>query len=79
MGRGLAIIIKINPNNLKLKNKYFQIHNVAIAELSSNQPEESEDVILKDIIYSVYLLKYQQLFSLQRVKQSVKWQNLMTY
>lgn len=40
----------------KKENKYFQIHNVAIAELSSNQPEESEDVILKDIIYSVYLL-----------------------
>ena len=36
--------------------KYFQAYNVIIADLKSFAPEESDDVILRDIVYSVYLL-----------------------
>lgn len=36
--------------------KYFQAYNVIIADLSSFAPEANDDVILRDIVYSVYLL-----------------------
>lgn len=36
--------------------KYFQAYNVIIADLKSFAPQASDDVILRDIVYSVYLL-----------------------
>lgn len=36
--------------------KYFQAYNVIIADLKSFAPTENDDVILRDIVYSVYLL-----------------------
>lgn len=36
--------------------KYYQINNVAIAELENAIPEDGSDVVLKDIVYSTYLL-----------------------
>ena len=36
--------------------KYFQAYNVIIADLKSFAPTANDDVILRDIVYSVYLL-----------------------
>lgn len=36
--------------------KYYQINNVAIAELENAIPEDGSNVVLKDIVYSTYLL-----------------------
>lgn len=36
--------------------QYFQAYNVIIADLKSFAPTENDDVILRDIVYSVYLL-----------------------
>ena len=35
---------------------YYQIYNVIIADLSSFTPETGDDVILRDLVYMVYLL-----------------------
>ena len=37
-------------------NQYYQIYNEVIADLESDSPEESDNVVLRDVIYSVYLL-----------------------
>lgn len=37
-------------------NKYYRVYNVAIADLPSNTLSDNSDVILRDIVYSVYLL-----------------------
>lgn len=36
--------------------RYYQAYDVIIADLSSFAPTENDDVILRDIVYSVYLL-----------------------
>lgn len=46
---GGSIIIKNNQ-------KYYRIGNIIIADLPNNSPTEFENVILRDVIYSVYLL-----------------------
>lgn len=40
----------------KQGNKYYQIYDIIIADLKSNSPESNDDVILRDLVYSVYLL-----------------------
>lgn len=35
---------------------YYQIYNEVIADLTSNSPEDSDTVVLRDVVYSVYLL-----------------------
>ena len=35
---------------------YYQVYNEIIADLLSNSPESSDNVTLRDLIYSVYLL-----------------------
>ena len=37
-------------------NKYYQICNAIIAELPNNNPQDTDSIILDDIIYSSYLL-----------------------
>lgn len=37
-------------------NKYYQIYDVIIADLTSDTPASGDDVILRDVVYSVYLL-----------------------
>lgn len=37
-------------------NPYYQIYNEVIADLPSNNLEDSDEVILRDVVYSVYLL-----------------------
>ena len=37
-------------------NDYYQIYNEVIADLPSNTLEDSDDVKLRDVVYSVYLL-----------------------
>lgn len=37
-------------------NKYYQIYNAIIADLPSDKPSESDPVVLRDVVYSVYLL-----------------------
>ena len=37
-------------------NQYYQIYNEVIADLPSNTLEDSDDVKLRDVVYSVYLL-----------------------
>lgn len=37
-------------------NQYYQIYNEVIADLPSNTLEDGDDVILRDVVYSVYLL-----------------------
>ena len=37
-------------------NQYYQIYNEVIADLPSNTLEDSDDVTLRDVVYSVYLL-----------------------
>lgn len=41
---------------IKNENKYYRVHNLVIADIFTNEEGNSEDVILRDIIYSVYLL-----------------------
>lgn len=41
---------------VKNGNKYYQVHDVVIAEISTDEEGNSENVVLKDIVYSVYLL-----------------------
>lgn len=36
--------------------RYYQAYDVIIADLSSNNPQSGDSVILRDIVYSVYLL-----------------------
>lgn len=38
------------------ENQYYQIYNEVIADLQSNSPEDRDPVILRDVVYSVYLL-----------------------
>ena len=35
---------------------YYQIYNEVIADLDTNMPEDSSNVVLRDVVYSVYLL-----------------------
>ena len=35
---------------------YYQIYNVTIADIPSNSPVDGDNVVLRDVIYSVYLL-----------------------
>ena len=44
------------PSGEEIGNKYYRIHNVAIAELENSTPEDGSNVVLKDIVYSTYLL-----------------------
>ena len=44
------------PNGEEIENKYYRIHNIAIAELENSAPEDGSNVVLKDIVYSTYLL-----------------------
>lgn len=37
-------------------NKYYQIYDVIIADLTSDNPASGDSVILRDVVYSVYLL-----------------------
>lgn len=37
-------------------NRYYQIYNVIIADLENNSPESNDKVILRPLIYEVYLL-----------------------
>ena len=37
-------------------NQYYQIYNEVIADLPSNTLEDGDDVTLRDVVYSVYLL-----------------------
>lgn len=37
-------------------NQYYQIYNEVIADLPNNSLEDSDPVILRDVVYSVYLL-----------------------
>ena len=37
-------------------NQYYQIYNEVIADLPSNTLEDSDTVVLRDVVYSVYLL-----------------------
>lgn len=50
--------------------KYFQAYNVIIADLPNFAPDENDDVILRDIVYSVYLLNrgYEKLAEYGSVK-----------
>lgn len=52
--------LKVNyPNGQEItKNghKYYQIYNVIIADLTSDTPQPNDNVILRDLVYSVYLL-----------------------
>ncbi|MDE7226441.1 MAG: siphovirus ReqiPepy6 Gp37-like family protein, partial [Ruminococcus sp.] len=36
--------------------KYYQAYNVIIADLENDSPAENDSVILRDVVYSVYLL-----------------------
>ena len=38
------------------KIQYYQIENVEIAELPTSTPEDGTDIILKDLLYSAFLL-----------------------
>lgn len=40
----------------KSSNRYYQIYDVIIADLESSSPESSDNVILRPLIYEVYLL-----------------------
>lgn len=47
------------PNGVEIiinDNLYYQIQNVIIADLDTNKPNDNTNVIIRDIIYSVYLL-----------------------
>lgn len=52
--------LKINfPNGIEITKdnvKYYRITNIVIADLNSSTPENNDDVILRNVIYSVYLL-----------------------
>ena len=50
-------------------NLYYRVYNVAIADLPSNTLEDNTDVILRDIVYAVYLLNrgYEKLAEYGRV------------
>ena len=37
-------------------NTYYRIYNVAIADLPTNSLSDNDDVVLRDLVYSVYLL-----------------------
>lgn len=37
-------------------NTYYQIYDVIIADLATDSPASGDDVILRDVVYSVYLL-----------------------
>lgn len=37
-------------------NLYYRVYNVAIADLPSNTLDDNSDVVLRDIVYAVYLL-----------------------
>ena len=37
-------------------NQYYQVQNVAIASVPSAAPEDGDEVVLKDVVYSVYML-----------------------
>lgn len=37
-------------------NQYYQIYNEVVADLPSNSLEEGDSVVLRDVVYSVYLL-----------------------
>lgn len=37
-------------------NLYYQVSNVAIASVPSAAPEDGDEVVLKDVVYSVYML-----------------------
>lgn len=55
----LANLKRTYPNGQEITidgNLYYQIYNEVIADLPSNQLEDSDEVILRDVIYSVYLL-----------------------
>lgn len=47
------------PNGTEITidgNLYYQIYNEVIADLPSNSLEDSDSVVLRDVVYSVYLL-----------------------
>lgn len=47
------------PNGIEVvedENRYYQIQNIIIAELPNMQPENNDNVILSNVIYSLYLL-----------------------
>lgn len=37
-------------------NDFYQIYNEVIADLTSNAPADTDNVVLRDVVYSVYLL-----------------------
>lgn len=37
-------------------NQYYQIYNEVIADIPSNSPESGDNITLRDVVYSVYLL-----------------------
>ncbi len=43
-------------NGEEIENKYYRIHDIVIAELENATPEDGSNVVLKDIVYSTYLL-----------------------
>ena len=50
-------------------NTYYQIYDVIIADLTSSNPSSSDSVILRDVVYAVYLLNrgYEKLAEYGRV------------
>lgn len=50
-------------------NLYYRVYNVVIADLPSNTLDDNDDVILRDLVYSVYLLNrgYEKLAEYGRV------------
>jgi hypothetical protein len=37
-------------------NDYYQIYNEVIADLTSSTPQDEDNIVLRDVVYSVYLL-----------------------
>lgn len=55
----LSELIRTYPDGTEIIQdgiKYYRVYNAIIADLSSLEPKSSDDVVLRDLIYSVYLL-----------------------
>lgn len=55
----LTVLKQTYPNGQEITiggNPYYQIYNEVIADLPSNSLESGDSVVLRDVVYSVYLL-----------------------
>lgn len=55
----LALLVEEYPDGQEITidgNRYYQVTDIAIADVPSTAPEDGDEVTLKDVIYSVYLL-----------------------